>query len=49
VRWLPAWELVSWYNSAVLGYLLDSKDMSAEPEKSPLSRSVTGKRLVKAD
>jgi hypothetical protein len=43
------WELVNWSNSAVVGYLLDSNDVSTETEESLLLRSVTGKRLVKAD
>jgi hypothetical protein len=35
--------------SGVVGYLLDCNYMSTEAEKSSLVRSVTGKRLVKAD
>jgi hypothetical protein len=48
VRWPPAWKLVNWSNSAVVGYSPDSNDVSTEAEKSRLLRSVTGKRLVKA-
>jgi hypothetical protein len=35
--------------SGVVGYLLDCNDMSTEAEESSLLRSITGKRLVKAD
>jgi hypothetical protein len=31
-----------------VGYPPDSNDVSAEDEKSPLLRSITGKQLVKA-
>jgi hypothetical protein len=48
VRWPPAWELVNWSNSVVVGYP-GSNDVSTEAEESPLLRSVTGKRLVKAN
>jgi hypothetical protein len=40
---------VSQSNSAVVGYSPDNNDVSTEAEESPLLRSVTGKRLVKAD
>jgi hypothetical protein len=43
VRWPPAWELVNYSNSAVMGYLVDSNDMNTEAEESPYFRSVTGK------
>jgi hypothetical protein len=49
VRWLPAWELVNSSNSSVVEYSPDSNDVSTEVKKSPLFRSVTGTRLVKAD
>jgi hypothetical protein len=49
VRWPPAWELVNWSNRAVMRYSPDINDVSAEAEDSPLLRSVTGKRLMKAD
>jgi hypothetical protein len=51
VRWPPAWELVNWSNSAVVGYEYspDSNGVSIEGEKSPLLKSVTEKRLVEAD
>jgi hypothetical protein len=35
--------------SAVVGYSPESNDVSTEPEKSPLLRFFTRKRLVKAD
>jgi hypothetical protein len=38
-----------WTNSAIVGYLLDSNDMSTGAEESPLVSSVTWKWLVKAD
>jgi hypothetical protein len=49
VRWQLAWELVNWSNSVVVGYSPVSSDVSTEAEESPLLRSVTGERLVKAD
>jgi hypothetical protein len=35
--------------SSVVGYSTDDNDVSTESEESPLLRSVTGKRLIKAD
>jgi hypothetical protein len=35
--------------SSVIGYSLDSNNMSIEAEESPLLRSITGKQLVEAD
>jgi hypothetical protein len=35
--------------SSAVGYSLDSNDVSTEADESPFLRSVTGKRLVKAD
>jgi hypothetical protein len=49
VKWPPAWEFVNWSKNSVMGYSTDSNDVSTEAEESPLLRSVTGKRLVKAD
>jgi hypothetical protein len=47
VRWPPAWELVNWSNSAIVGYSPDSNDVTTEAEEFSLLMSVTGKRLVK--
>jgi hypothetical protein len=40
---------VSWSKSTVVGYSPDSNDVSSEAVQSPLLKSVTRKRLVKAD
>jgi hypothetical protein len=48
MRGPPAWELVNWSNSSV-AYSQDSNDVSTVVEESPLLKSVTEKRLVKAD
>jgi hypothetical protein len=47
VRLLPAWELVNWSNSSVVGYLPDSNDVRREAEECPLLRFVIRKLLVK--
>jgi hypothetical protein len=40
VRWPPAWELVNWSKSSVVGYSPDSNDVSTVAEESALLRSV---------
>jgi hypothetical protein len=42
-------ELVNLSNSAFVGYLPDSNDVNTEAEEYLLLKSITGKRLVKAD
>jgi hypothetical protein len=42
VRWPSAGELPSWGKSWVVGYSLDSNDMGAEAEKSPLLKPLSG-------
>jgi hypothetical protein len=49
VGWPPAWESVNWNESSVVGYLLDSNDMSMVAEESLLLRSITKTQLVEAD
>jgi hypothetical protein len=46
VRGPTAWKLVNWSKSSVLGYALDSNDVSTETEESPLLEVVSRKRLV---
>jgi hypothetical protein len=47
VRWPPAWELVDWINSSVVGYSPENNDGSTEAENSPLLKAVIRERLVK--
>jgi hypothetical protein len=49
VIYKPAWELVNWSKSSVVGHSPGSNDVSTEVEESPLLRFVTGKRLAKSD
>jgi hypothetical protein len=45
----PAWELVNWNNSAIVGYSRDCNEVSTDVEDSPLLRSVARKWQMKAD
>jgi hypothetical protein len=47
VRWLPAWELVSWSNELVVRQSLASKDVNMEAEEAVALEAVTRQQPVK--
>jgi hypothetical protein len=45
VGWPPAWESVNWSKGSVVGYLLDSNDMSIEAVKIHYQETTSGSRM----